>query len=106
MKFIQIKSKTRKQLDKLFAGLGKDERTLIDDTLCGNSSLFKSKEEMIYYIFDACQDTDIFCPIQDQKVWNMRKWTKYNLMYYVAAIKYVLSKPSHVRPMVEKRLFG
>lgn len=80
MKLTKLKFKTRKQLDKLFAGLSKDQRTLIDDTLCGNSS-FKSKEDMIFFIADACEDFD------DNKLWNMREWTKYNLMYYVATIK-------------------
>ena len=105
MKLKQIKFKTRKQLDKLFNGLSQSEKTLIDDTLCGNLS-FKSKEDMIFYIADACVDFDILCPIQDQKLWNMRKWTKYNLMYYVAIINTILTSPAHVRPMIELRLFG
>jgi len=105
MNLKQIKSKTRNQLDKLLPTIGQPQRTLIDETLCGHTS-FKSKEDMIFFIADACEDFDILCPIQDQKLYNMRKWTKYNLMYYVASIKYVLSKPSHVRPMIEKRLFG
>lgn len=105
MKLKQIKFKTRKQLDKLFDGLGKDEKTIIDDALCGNSS-FENKEDMIFFIADSCEDFDILCPIQDNKLWNMRKWTKYNLMYYVAIIKYIYSRPGHVRPMIEKIYFA
>ena len=105
MKLKQFKYKTRKQLDKLLTGLGQSEKTLIDDTLCGNSC-FKTKEDMIFYIADSCEDFDILCPIQDKKLWNMRKWTKYNLIYYVAVIKYIYSRPGHVWEMVEKRLLS
>lgn len=96
MKLKNIKHLTRKQLDKLFNSVHQEIRTEIDDALSGNSC-FKTKEDMVFYLADACEDFDILCPIQDKKLWNMRKWTKFNLMYYVAVIRYYSFKPHFIR---------
>ena len=87
MKIEHLKHLTRKQLDNLLNYVHTSVRTEIDDALCGNSC-FKTKEDMVFYLADACEDFDILCPKQDKKLWNMRKWTKYNLMFYVAVIRY------------------
>ena len=96
MKIKNLKHLTRKQLDKLFNMVGTQIRTEIDDALSGNSC-FKTKEDMIYFLADACEDFDILCPIHDKKLWKMRKWTKYNLMYYVAVIRFYTSKPHYIQ---------
>lgn len=102
MKIKNLKQKTRKQLDNLLPTLPSSARAEIDSILSGRLvNAFKTKQDMIYFIADSCEDFDIVCPIQDAKLEQLKTWTKYNLAYYVSLFRYIQTRPSYVRTIIE-----